>query len=176
MKKMKFLILLLALINGVGFGQNKPFDRLDFLIGEWIGTGSGFGNEKSQIESEFNYIMEGKYIEILNDSKFNPTKTKPDGEHHIDKGLISFDENRKLIVYRQFHIEGYINQYVLNDSLSNDTVLVFETETIESFVPGGKARWTIKKIANEQIETIFDVSLPGKEYACYGTNVLRRKK
>ena len=101
---------------------------------------------------------------------------KPDGEHHIDKGLISFDENRKLIVYRQFHIEGYINQYVLNDSLSNDTVLVFETETIESFVPGGKARWTIKKIANDQIETIFDVSFPGEEYACYGTNVLRRKK
>jgi len=47
---------------------------LDFLIGEWTGTGSGFGNEKSQIESEFNYIMDGKYIEILNDSKLTLLK------------------------------------------------------------------------------------------------------
>ena len=63
-----------------------------------------------------------------------------------------------------------VNQYVLNDSLSNETKFVFETEEIENFVPGGKARWTINKIQDNQIETIFDVSFPGEEYACFGTN------
>lgn len=176
MKRLNILIVLIAMISGVAFGQNNPFDRLDFLIGEWTGTGSGFGNEKSKIESEFNYVMNGKYIEVLNDSKFDPTESKPDGEHHIDKGIISYDKSRKVIVFRQFHIEGYINQYVLNDSLSNDTVLVFETEIIENFPPGGKARWTIKKVGTKQIETIFDVSFPGKKYACFGTNVLTKKE
>lgn len=176
MKKIKFLIVLITMISGVAFGQTKPLERLDFLIGKWIGTGSGFGNEKSKVESEFNFVMNEKYIEVLNDSKFNPTESKPDGEHHIDKGIISYDKIRKVIVYRQFNIEGYINQYVLNDSLSNDTVLVFETEIIENFVPGGKARWTIKKIGTKQIETIFDLSFPGKKYGCFGTNVLTKKE
>jgi len=46
--------------------------------------------------------------------------------------------------------------------------LVFETEMIENFVPGGKARWTIRKISESQIETTFDVSFPDKEFTCFG--------
>ena len=68
--------------------------------------------------------MDGKYIEVMNDSKFAPTEKKPNGEHHVDKGFISFDKQRNLIVFRQFHVEGFVNQYTLNDSLSNDTKLV----------------------------------------------------
>ncbi len=176
MKRSYLLIFVLIITCTNSFGQNKNFERLEFLFGKWIGTGTGFGNDTSKIESEFKIIMNGKYIEVWNDSKFKPTDKKPEGEHHIDKGIISFDENRKVIVYRQFNSEGYINQYILNDSLSSDTVLVFETESIESFVPGGKARWTIKKLADNKIETIFDVSFPGNKYACFGTNILIKKK
>ena len=63
----------------------------------------------------------------------------------MDKGFISFDATRNLIVFRQFNIEGYVNRYVLDDSLSNELQLVFVTEAIENFMPGGEARWTIKK-------------------------------
>ena len=175
MKKSNLLILVFLMLCGNVFGQNNVFEQFDYLLGNWAGTGSGFGNETSKIESEFKSIMKGKYIEVMNDSKFKPTEKKPEGEHHIDKGIISFDKVRKLIVFRQFHIEGYVNQYTLNDSLSSDTVLVFETETIENFMPGGKAKWTIKKIAENQIETIFEVSFPGKEYTCYGRNKLTKQ-
>ena len=68
-----------------------------------------------------------------------------------------------------------MNQYVLNDSLSTNDVYIFETENIENFVEGGKSRWTIKKINENKIETIFDVSFPGKEYSCFGTNKLIKK-
>lgn len=169
-------MVLLAIINGISFGQTNPLERFDFLIGIWIGTGSGFGNEKSKVESEFKYIMNGKYLEVLNESKFEPTESKPKGEHHIDKGMISFDKNRKVFVFRQFNIEGYINQYVLNDSLSNNTKLVFETEIIENFNPGGKAKWTIIKTGSKEIETIFDVSFTGNEFACFGMNTLTKKE
>lgn len=67
-----------------------------------------------------------------------------------------------------------MNQYVLNDSLSDDRVLVFETEFIENFIPGGKAKWTIKKIGHNKIETAFDVFFPGKNYTCFGTNLLTK--
>ena len=112
---------------------------------------------------------------MINDSKFEPTDKKPEGEHHIDKGFISFDKQRKCIVYRQFNIEGFVNQYVLNDSLSIENTLIFETETIENFMPGGSARWTIKKADNNTIETIFEVSFPGGEFTCFGENSLTRK-
>ena len=70
---------------------------------------------------------------------------------------------------------NYINQHVLNDSLSNETTLIFETEIIENFIPGGKTRWTINKLSNNEIETIFDVFFPEKDYTCFGTNKLTRK-
>ena len=157
------------------YSQDNPLKRLDFLIGEWNGTGSGFGNQKSTIHSEFTYIMNGNYIEVMNESKFEPTDSDPEGEHHIDKGIISFDKDRQVIVFRQFNIEGYVNQYVLDDSLSNDSLFVFETEIIENFVPGGKTRWTISKNTGDRIETVFEVLFPEREYVCYGTNFLTKE-
>jgi len=173
MKKLT-LILSFVIISGISFGQENPFDKINFIIGDWTGTGSGFGNETSKIESSFQIIMNGNYIEVKNESQFAPTDKNPKGEHHIDKGFISFDKNRNLILFRQFNNEGYFNQYVLNDSLSNETTLVFETEFIENFVPNGKAKWTIRKLNENEIETIFDVSF-GKEFSCFGTNKLIKK-
>jgi hypothetical protein len=176
MKRLFGIIIFLIYLSSVALCQENPFAGLDFLYGYWSGTGSGFGNNQSKIESSFHLIMDGKYIEVINESRFEPTEKNPEGEHHIDKGFISFDNSRKVIVFRQFNNEGYVNQYVLNDSLSNDSTLVFETVTIENFMPGGKARWTIKKIDDKQIETVFDVSFPGKEFACFGTNTLYKKE
>ena len=79
--------------------------------------------------------MSGKYIEVKNDSRFEATESKPEGENHIDKGFISYDKSRDMTIFRQFNIEGYVNQYILVDSLSSDTEIVFETEVIENFVP-----------------------------------------
>ena len=137
------IILLLVLFGSFELvhSQTEPFENIDFILGNWTGTGSGFGNSTSRIESSFQPVMGGQYIEVTNESWFEPTESDPEGEHHIDRGFMSFDNARKTIVFRQFNNEGYINQYLLNDALSNDTLLVFDTEMIENFVPGGRARW-----------------------------------
>ena len=66
---------MLAILLGAtfSFAQSNVFEKIDFILGEWSGTGSGFGNEKSKIESSFQLVMEGKYIEVTNESKFDPT-------------------------------------------------------------------------------------------------------
>lgn len=175
MKRKAFLVLGLILSFGISFAQTNPFERLNFIIGDWSGTGSGFGNNKSKIESSFQPVMDSNYIEVKNESWFEPTEKNPKGEHHLDKGFISYDKSRKLIILREFNSEGYFNQYVLNDSISNENTLVFETEFIENFVPNGKAKLTIKKISENEIETVFDVSF-GKDYSCFGDNKLIKKQ
>jgi hypothetical protein len=174
MKKIILFIIFSTLIN-IGYSQQNKLDKLQFLIGNWQGKGTGFGNENSTITATYNFVMNKKYIKVTHESHFKPTEKKPKGEHHIDNGFISFDKIRNTIIYRQFNNEGYVNQYILNDTLSNETTLIFETETIENFMPGGKARFTIKKISTTELETIFDVSFPNKEYSCFGTNTLIKK-
>ena len=39
--------------------------------------------------------MGDKYVMVKNDSKFEPTENKPEGENHIDWGMISYDKGRK---------------------------------------------------------------------------------
>lgn len=173
-KMISFLMIKILFVISIN-AQTDPFDRLNFLLGHWSGSGSGFGNKESKIESHFLLTMDNNYIDVMNDSKFDPTTDNPEGEHHIDKGFISYDVSRKLIVFRQFNIEGYINQYILVDSLSNDNEIVFMTESIENFLPGGHAKWTIKKKSPNQIETVFDVFFPDRGYSCLGTNILTRK-
>jgi len=168
----KILTILLLVVTFQINAQHIALEKLQFIIGEWSGTGGGFGNSTSTITASYNFVMNKKYIEVKHESKFKPTEKNPKGEHHIDNGFISFDTSRKKVVYRQFNNEGYVNQYILNEAISTPTSLIFETETIENFVPGGKARLTINKISNTEIETIFDVSFPNKEYSCFGTNKL----
>lgn len=175
MKSFLLFLFSMLLFLGSAQAQNKAFEKLNFIFGNWEGTGSGFGSQQSTIESSFQLVMNGTYIEVSNESQFEPTADNPQGDHHIDKGYISYDKSRQALVFRQFNNEGYINQYVLNGSASNDSVLVFETEYIENFIPGGKARWTIRKISNTAIETTFDLSFPDKPYACFGTNKLQKK-
>ncbi len=171
----KIFLFLVFLVSGFTTAQDNPFKQLDFLIGNWQGTDSGFGNETPVIRSEFNRVMNNTFIELENNSKFKPTDNNHKGEHLTDWGMVSFDKSRKKIVFRQFINEGFVNQYILVDPLSNDTSLVFMTESIKNFMPGGKARWTINRKSENAIETIFDVSFPGKEYACFGTNQLNKK-
>ncbi|WP_346858726.1 hypothetical protein [uncultured Draconibacterium sp.] len=169
------LIFILVLLVHVVFAQENPLSRFENLIGKWQGTGEGFSSSASTIEADYSWILNKQFIQLKHRSEFKPTAKNPKGEIHEDLGIISFDSERKVIVFRQYHGEGFFNEYLLNDSISNESSLIFETERIENFVPGGKARFTINIKSDSEIETLFDVGFPGKEMACFGKNSLKKQ-
>ena len=83
---------------------------------------------------------------------------------------------RKKFVFRQFHIEGFINQYVLEQISDDGKTLVFDSEQFENAPPGWKARITYKIVDDNNLEESFDLATPGKALQCYILNFLERKK
>ena len=76
-------------------------------------------------------------------------------------GIIGYDKNRDKVIFRQFHIEGFVNQYILSDSSQHNGKLVFHSEAIENFIERGKARWEIERINNDQVKSSFFLSFDG---------------
>ena len=76
---------------------------------------------------------------------------------------------------RQFHIEGFVNQYRMDSISADKKTIVFLSEAFENIPEGFRARETYKIISrNEFIET-FEIAEPGKDFALYTEVRLKRK-
>jgi len=155
--------------------QDSIWTPFKFFVGKWEGTSEGqAGNGK--YERSYQFIFNKKFIEVKNKSTYPPTEKNPKGEVHEDVGYISYDKVRKTFVLRQFHIEGFVNQYKL-DSISPDgRTIVFISENIENISPGWKASETYQLVNdNEFIET-FELAEPNGNFEIYSKAKLSRIK
>jgi transglutaminase/protease-like cytokinesis protein 3 len=81
---------------------------------------------------------------------------------------------RKLLVLRQFHIEGFVNTYRQVDTGQGSASPVFESEAFENFSNSWKARESYEFLSdNEFIET-FELAAPGKPFQVYSSNHFKR--
>lgn len=180
MKIGKLLLLLMLLsVSVVAQQKNEPkpdkWQPLRFLVGSWEGTAAGqSGNGK--VEREYRFALNGAFIEVKNKSTYPAQEKNPKGEVHEDQGFISFDKLRKKIVMRQFHVEGFVNQYTLTSISDDGKTLVFETESIENIPAGWRGRETYKLTGNDQFTEVFELAAPGKEFSVYSESTLKRKK
>ena len=174
---MKKLLLLLLMIPFIGIAQenNLPekFASLQYFMGNWESkttgkAGNGVGKQSFATE------MNGQYISLVVESKFEPSEKYPDGEIHIDKGYISYDALRKKIVYRQFNSEGYVNQYILNGSTPGK--YIFETEAVENVPAGFRAKITFEIVDENTFKEGFELAPPGKDYTGCIFNTWKRVK
>ena len=93
-----------------------PWKPMRFFVGSWTGTGKGQSGE-SIVKREYRFILKDRFLESVNQSTYPPQDKNPKGEVHEDRGLFSWDRARRRLVLRQFHVEGFVNQYVA-DSLT----------------------------------------------------------
>lgn len=152
-----------------------PWDPWRFFIGNWEGTGKGEPGE-SKVERSYEFVLEGKFLLAKNKSFYPPQEKNPQGEVHSDWGLFSYDMGRKKFVLRQFHVEGFVNQYMLDSISADGKTLVFTTESIENFPAGWKAKETYKLTGKDEFTEIFELAAPGKPFSVYSESTLKRKK
>lgn len=153
--------------------QDSIWLLMKYFVGNWKGTGGGQPGEGTY-ERSYQFIFNNNYIQVKNTSTYPPSGKNPRGEVHEDIGYISYDKARKKFVLRQFHVEGFVNQYTL-DSISTDSkTLVFVSESIENIPAGWRAKETYRIVSDNEFTETFELAPPGKEFSVYSTAVLKR--
>lgn len=149
-----------------------PFERIAFLVGRWEGTSEGQPGEGT-VRREYTRALNSRFIRVHNRAEYKPQAKNPKGEVHEDEGWFSFDRARKRLVLRQFHVEGFVNQYVEVAEASAGTV-VFTSEAIENIPPGWRARETYIVHGPDEFEEVFELAEDGKAFERYSRARLRR--
>ena len=163
-------------VSGVaGASQAPTASRLSAvqpLVGKWQGTSEGQPGTGT-LTREYRMVLGDRFIEETNRSVYPPQEKNPKGEIHEHRSFFSFDIVRKTVVFRQFHQEGFVNQYVLEPT-TKPGVLVFVSEALENIPRGYKARETYTLIGADEVEEVFEIAEPGKDFVLYSKARLKR--
>jgi len=149
-----------------------PLAPVRGLIGRWQGTSDGEPG-RATVEREYTPLFGSRFIQVRSRSTYAPQAKNPKGEVHEDLGVFSFDSRRKRLVLRQFHTEGFVNQYILDPGSRVDRS-VFTTEAIENIAPGWRARETYVMLDPNEFEEVFELAEPGKDFELYSRARFKR--
>ena len=174
-RRILIALLLLPSFTTAQSSQQDIWEPFRYLVGSWEGTGSGQSGV-SKTQREYKFVLNGKFLYAQNRSVYEPQPKNPKGEIHEDWGLLSFDKGRKQFVLRQFHVEGFVNQYVQTSSTPDGKTFVFATEQIENIPGGWRARETYRILSADEFMEVFELAAPGKDFEVYSESRLRRRK
>jgi hypothetical protein len=152
-----------------------PFAPVRFMVGKWKGENSGQPG-KGTSERTYAFELGDAFLATHNTALYPPQPQNEKGETHRDAGFISFDKVRKLLVFRQFHSEGFVNQYLHVVASSKPDTVVFETEVIENIAPGWRARETYHRTGPDTMVETFELAEPRKPFEVYSVCKLTRVK
>jgi len=176
---MRRIIVLLAAVPVLVWAQAEEqsdhWDQMRFFEGSWTGDIAGKAG-LGKGEREYRFVMGETYLHCMNKAVFETQEKNPEGEVHEDQGFFSYDSGRKKLVYRQFNIEGFVNQYVLDSVTADGKTMVFTTEIIENVPQGFRARLTFTKAGDDEFVEGFELAPPGREFGACIENRWHRKK
>ena len=155
--------------------QSDPFSAVRFLEGKWEGPAAGEPG-KGVSSREYRFDLNGRFLSARNKSVYEPKSPGEKSEHHEDFGMYSYDKALKKIVLRQFHVEGFVNEYTL-DSVSEDSKLLeFVTVRIENIQPGWRAKERYRIASPSEFVETFSLAAPGRDFEVYAETHLKRVK
>jgi hypothetical protein len=171
-----FLLAALGVFaSTVAEDKSDPWQPVRFFIGHWTGTAEGEAGNGT-VDRTYEFILNEHFIQERNTSTYPPQEKNKSGEVHNHISIISYDKQRKTLMLRQFHVEGFVNLYALNQAASNAKRLVFEIERFENFSNEWKARETYDFVSNDEFIETFELAPPGKPFQLYSRNHLKRAR
>jgi hypothetical protein len=155
--------------------QDSIWQPLKYFVGNWKGTGGGEPGT-GEYERSYKFILNNKFLEGRNKSTYPPTEKNPKGEVHENIDYFSYDKVRRCFVLRQFHVEGFVNQYKLDSISADSKTMIFVSEAIENIPTGWRAKETYQILNDNQLQETFELAEPGKEFVVYSRVILNRVK
>ena len=145
----------------------KPFR---FLVGEWVGKGTGSPGEASGAFS-FNFDLEEKVLVRKNRADYPATKDKP-AYSHTDLMVIYKEGPETRAIY--FDNEGHTIHYAVTVSDDLPTRITFLSEPSTS---APRFRFVYSKVNNDNMTFQFEIAPPGKPdaFTKYMEGALARK-
>lgn len=168
------LWLLPALAGSDKEATPDPWTPIRSFVGEWEGTSQGEAGT-GNVKRTYAFVLKDRYLHEKNVSTYPPQGSSR-GEVHEHWSFFSYDRARKMLVLRQFHQEGFVNRYTLNQQLSKPGMLVFESEQFENFDNKWRAKETNEIVSTDEFIDVFELAPPGKPFAVYSRNHFKRVK
>jgi hypothetical protein len=169
---------MLGLSSGGTGQQAKPAAKTDRweawrpLVGTWEGPSEGEPG-KGTVKLDIGFVLGERFLKLTTTGEYRNDKGKAD--HHKDFGFVSLDGGRKKFVFRQFHAEGFVNQYTLTSDPKADRTLQFTSDSCENTPAGWRARETYR-ISGDTLEHTFELAAPNKPFERYTIATLKRAK
>jgi hypothetical protein len=101
------------------FAQPDAWASLRFLEGKWQGAARGEPGQGVSTR-EYRFELNGRFLTARNRSVYEPRTPGAKPEIHEDFAVISYDKGQRKHVLRQFHSEGFVNEYTLGSSPDKD--------------------------------------------------------
>jgi hypothetical protein len=170
---MPWFLATVLLVAAGQFSTSDPWASMRFFVGRWEGTSTGEpGN--GTVSRTYEFVLGNKFLQVRDKATYPPQERNPKGEVHEEWGMFSYDTARKKFVLRQFHGEGFVNQYVVQTQSSQE--IIFASEAIENTPRGYRARETYRILNSDEFVERFEVAEPGRDFGIYSETKFRRSK
>jgi hypothetical protein len=174
-------IMVLALVAGLLLQASPaapptapadPWSAIRFMAGEWTGESEGQPG-KGTVKRSYAFVLRDKFLYEQNVSTYPPQPKNEKGEVHEHRSYFSYDRARRTLVLRQFHQEGFVNQYAMQTGSPAGSV-VFESEALENVPAGWKARETYEVVSPDEFIETFELASGGGAFEVYSRTHFRR--
>jgi hypothetical protein len=167
------VVLGISIIPSTSRAQTPdPWQSIRFLEGTWQGVSEGEPG-KGTVARSYTFVLENRFIHERNVSTYPPQPANPSGEVHEHWSFFSHDRQRDVLVLRQLHQEGFVNEFVMTKSASTPSRLVFDSESLEN-LGTWRARETYELISSDEFVETFEIGRPGEPLHVYSRNHFKR--
>lgn len=168
------LVVVLCAIGNPSSAQSPAVDwgPLNFLLGDWVGEGSGQPGQGSG-GSSFSLDLQKRVMVRKNWAQYPATKDRP-AFLHEDLMITYRDSEKEPFKAIYFDNEGHVVHYVIQVSAGENSI-----QFLSEASPGSPGyRLTYFKTGPNRMNVKFEIAPPGKpdSFSTYITAEIRRKE